>query len=70
MNNKDQYYVTFYKKNVELRNMNKTLIRKFTMKADVVNAQVSGAGENASIAITMKDGKTYVYKSNGTLVRK
>ena len=66
----ENYYVTFNKKSVELRNMNKTLIRKFMMKADVVNAQVSGAGKNATVAITMIDGKTYIYKSNGTLVRK
>lgn len=40
------------------------------MKADVVNAQVTGFGQNAVVAITMVNGKTELYKSNGTLVRR
>jgi len=70
MSNKDTYYATFKNRRVDLYNMDKSLIRRFNMKADVVNAQVSGSGQNAVVAITMVNGKTEVYKSNGTLVRR
>lgn len=63
------YYATFSGKRVDLYNYNKQLIRRFNMKADVVNAQVSGSGKNASVAIVLKDGKSYLYKSNGQLIR-
>ena len=39
------------------------------MKADVVNAQVSGAGKDTVIAIVCSNGKSYLYKSNGQLLR-
>lgn len=64
------YYASFKGKAVELRNMEKRLIRKFMMKSDVVNAQVSGYGENSQVAIVMKDGNTYVYSASGRLIRK
>lgn len=70
MSNKNTYYATFLKKRVDLYNLDKQLIRRFNMKAEVVNAQVSGAGKESIVAITMKDGKTVIYKSDGTLVRK
>ena len=63
------YYATFSGKKVDLYNYNKQLIRRFNMKADVVNAQVSGAGQDAVIAIVCKDGKNFLYKSNGQLIR-
>ena len=63
------YYATFSGKKVDLYNYNKQLIRRFNMKADVVNAQVSGAGQDAVIAIVCKDGKNFLYKSNGQLLR-
>lgn len=56
MSNKDTYYATFAKTKVDLYNLDKQLIRRFNMKSDVVNAQVSGAGKNAMVAITMKNG--------------
>lgn len=70
MSNKDTYYATFKNKRVDLYNMDKSIIRRFNMRADVVNAQVTGFGQDALVAITMVNGKTEVYKSNGTLVRR
>lgn len=64
------YYVQFKKKKVDLYNQYKQLIRRFNVKADVVNAQVTGAGQECYVAITMSNGKTELYKSNGQLVRK
>lgn len=64
------YYAEFKGKAVTLRNLEKRLIRKFMMKTDVVNAQVSGYGENSQVAIVMKDGKTYVYSASGKLIRR
>ena len=72
MTNADKYinyYATFSGKKVDLYNYNKQLIRRFNMKADVVNAQVSGAGQNAIVAIVCNDGKSFLYKSNGQLLR-
>jgi len=40
------------------------------MQTDIVNAQVQGSGDDAVVALTMKNGKTYLYKSNGTLIRR
>ena len=64
------YYTTFKNKKVDLYNEYKQLIRRFNMKANVVNAQVQGIGKECYVAITMSNGKTELYKSNGQLVRK
>lgn len=64
------YFVQFKKKKVDLYNQYKQIIRRFNMKADVVNAQISGAGQDCYVAITMNNGKTELYKSNGQLVRR
>lgn len=63
------YYATFSGKKVDLYNYNKQLLRRFNMKADVVNAQVSGAGKDAIVAIVCSNGKSFLYKSNGQLLR-
>lgn len=65
----NQYYATFSGKKVDLYNFNKQLIRRYNMKADVVTAQVSGSGKDAVVAIVLKDGKSYLYKSNGQMLR-
>ena len=65
----NHYYATFSGKRVDLYNYNKQLLRRYNMKSDVVNAQVSGSGKEAYVAIVTKDGKNYLYKSNGQLVR-
>ena len=64
------YFVQFKKKKVDLYNQYKQLTRRFNMKSDVVNAQITGAGQDCYVAITMSNGKTELYKSNGQLVRK
>ena len=69
MDRYNQYYATFSGKRVDLYNYNKQLLRRFNMKADVVNAQVSGSGKDTIVAIVLKDGKSYLYKSNGQLLR-
>lgn len=63
-------YVNFKGKNAKLYSDTKQIIRQFRMMSDIVNAQVSGTGNDAIIAITMKNGKTVLYKSNGQLVRR
>lgn len=65
----EMYYATFKGKKVDLYTFDKRLIRRFNMKADVVNAQIQNAGNDTYVAIVTKDGKSYLYKSNGTLVR-
>lgn len=64
------YYVQFKKKKVDLYNQYKQLVRRFNVKADVVNAQITGAGQDCYVAITMSNGKTELYKSNGQLIRR
>lgn len=66
----DIYYASFSGRQCELRAYDRRLIRKFMMQADIVNAQVSGAGKETFVAITCKDGKTYFYSSDGRLIRK
>lgn len=65
----NNYYATFSGKKVDLYNYNKQLIRRFNMKADVVNAQVSGKGKDSVVAIVCNNGKSFLYRSNGQLVR-
>lgn len=64
------YYAEFTGKTCNLRNLEKRLIRKFIMQSDIVNAQVTGAGKEAVVAIVCKDGHAYVYSSDGKLLRK
>lgn len=63
-------FANWNSKNVALYNDNGQIIRKFSAQADVVNAIISGSGQNTTIAITTKNGKTELYKSNGQLIRK
>ena len=64
------YYAEFKGKTCNLRNLEKKIIRRFIMQSDIVNAQVSGVGDDAIVAIVCKDGHSYVYSSNGSLIRK
>ena len=64
------YYAEFKGKVCNLRNLEKKIIRRFMMQSDIVNAQVSGAGDKAIVAIVCKDGHAYVYSSDGKLIRK
>ena len=63
-------FTSFKGKVVDLYDDNAKIIRRFQMRADVVNAQVSGSGKDAQVAITMKDGHFEVYKSSGVLTRR
>ena len=63
------YYATFKGKKVDLYRYDKRLLRRFNLKADVVNAQVQKAGKDTYVAVVTTDGRSYLYKSNGTLVR-
>lgn len=62
--------MTFKGKRAELYSDTKQIIRHFRTKTDIVNAQVHGSGDDSIIALTCKDGKTYLYKSNGQVVRR
>lgn len=58
-------FANWKNKTVMLYNDYGKIIRQFTVQADVVDAVVSGSGKDATIAITTKNGKTVLYKSNG-----
>lgn len=62
-------YVNFKGKTAKLYKDNKQIVRQFRVQSEIVNAQVNGAGETAVVALTMKNGKTVLYKSNGTILR-
>lgn len=64
------YYAEFKGKTCNLRNLEKKIIRRFIMQSDIVNAQVSGVGDDAIVAIVCKDGHSYIYSSDGRLIRK
>lgn len=64
------YAVSFKGRQVDLFDYSGKIIRRFNTRAEVVNAQVSGSGKNATVAISMKDGKFEIYKSDGTVVRR
>lgn len=63
-------YVNFKGKTAQLYTDTKQLVRRFRASSDIVNAQVQGAGDTAVVALTMKNGKTVLYKSDGTLLRR
>jgi len=64
------YLTSFKGKQVDLFDYEGRPIRRFITQAEVVNATVSGAGKNATVAITMKGGKYVVYKADGTMIRR
>ena len=64
------YYVTFKGQQAMLYNSYKQIIRKFNVGAEIVNAQVAGSGKDTYVAIVTKDGRSYLYRSDGVLVRR
>ena len=70
MMKKEPYYAAFTGKTCELRTLQRRVVRKFTMLADIVNAQVQDAGDETYVAITCKNGITYVYTSDGRLIHR
>lgn len=67
---KNNYAVSFRGRQVDLFDYNGKFIRRFNARAEVVNAVVNGAGKDSTVAITTKDGKFEIYKSNGAVVRR
>lgn len=63
-------YVNFKGKVAKLYTDYKVLVRQFRAQSEIVNAQVQGSGSNATVALTMKNGKTILYKSNGQIIRR
>ena len=63
-------YANFKGKSVDLYSDTKAIIRRIRVSNDIVAVQVNGSGQNATISITMKNGKTLLYKANGQLLRK
>lgn len=68
MNN--SYAISFKGRQADLFDYTGKFIRRFTARADIVNAVVNGAGKDSTVAITTKDGKFEIYKSNGTVIRR
>lgn len=63
-------FVNFKGNCADLYTDTKQIIRRFHVSNEIVNVAISGNGNDATIAITMKNGKTIVYKANGQIVRK
>ena len=63
-------YANFKGKTVDIFSDNKAIVRRIKVSNDIVNVQISGNGPNATVAITMKNGKTLLYMTNGQLLRK
>lgn len=70
MSKREPYYASFIGKTCELRTLQRRIVRKFIMQADIVNAQVQDAGDETYVAITCKNGITYLYTSDGRLIRR
>lgn len=68
MNN--SYALSFKGRQVDMFDYTGKFVRRFMARADVVNAVINGSGKDSTIAITTKDGKFEIYKSNGTVVRR
>lgn len=68
--NRSNYAVSFKGKQADLFDYNGKFIRRFIARADIVNAVVNGSGRASTIAITTKDGKFEVYRSDGSVVRR
>ena len=63
-------YAEWSGKKVTLCTDTRTQFRKINVPHNVVGVQVSGDSRtDAMVAIAMDNGRTYLYKSSGTLVR-
>lgn len=61
---------TFKNKRCLIYNDNMQLIRQFSVPYEIVNVQISGQGNAANISITTKNGKVFLYKATGQLIRR
>ncbi len=55
---------------VKLYSETKMLLRQFNVPHNVVGVQVSGKNlDDGMVSIAMDNGRTYLYKANGQLIR-
>ena len=66
----NNYAVSFKGKQVDMYDYTGKFVRRFNARAEVVNAVINGSGQNSTVAITTKDGRFEIYKSNGTVIRR
>ena len=66
----NNYVVSFKGKQVDMFDYTGKFVRRFNARAEVVNAVINGSGQNSTVAITTKDGRFEIYKSNGTVIRR
>lgn len=69
MKNKD-YVVAFKGKEVSIFFQDGSLLRRFKAKAEIVTAQITKSNTNPVVALTTKDGKFELYRTDGTLIRR
>lgn len=62
-------FANFKNKLIKIYKDNGQIIRQFTVPAEVLNVVITGGGKDANVAVTMKNGKTVVYKANGQISR-
>jgi len=55
---------------VDVYTETKQILRHFSVGHNVVGVQCSGDGNDATIAITMDNGKTELYRGTGQLIRR
>lgn len=63
-------YAAFKGKTCDIYNDTKQIVRRIRVANDIVSVQVQGTGKNATIAISMKNGKTWLYKATGQIIRR
>ena len=68
MNN--PYVVSFSGRQVDVFDYAGKFVRRFNARAEVVNAVVNGSGKDSTVAITTKDGRFEVYRSDGSVIRR
>ena len=62
-------YATFQGKRATLYTETKQFVRQFNVPSEIVNVQVQGVGNDAVVAIAMKNGRTILYSATGRLIR-
>ena len=68
MNN--PYVVSFKGRQVDVFDYSGKFVRRFNARAEVVNAVVNGSGKDSTVAITTKDGRFEIYRSDGSVIRR
>lgn len=66
----NNYVVSFQGKDVSLFDYDGKIIRKFKARAEVVNAQITNSNQNPVIAISTKDGKYELYRTDGSIIKR